>query len=146
MQCPKCRYSNTQVLDTRDSVDGVRRRRECPECKHRFTTYERGEPLVVTVCKKDGRKEKFSADKIRKGVQVSCKNRPITEEQIDQLVEHIERTVSLSQEDIISSRDIGKLVEQQLRSIDHVAYLRFTSVCEEFASPSDFTQAVKSLS
>ena len=144
--CPKCKNAETQVVDTRDSSDGIRRRRECLSCKQRFTTYERGEPLTVTVVKKDGNRERFNPDKIRKGVSIACKNRPVCPEDIDELVEHVEHAVSFAGLESITSQEIGKLVEKRLRELDEVAFLRFVSVYQSFTDVEQFSDVIKSLS
>jgi transcriptional repressor NrdR len=146
MLCPKCKHAETQVVDTRDSSDGIRRRRECLTCKHRFTTYERGEPVNIVVVKKDGNRERFNAEKIRKGVSIACKNRPVSPEDIDQLVEHIEHLVSFRGQDTVTSQEIGRFVEEKLRELDEVAYVRFVSVYQSFTDIEQFSDAIKSLS
>ena len=146
MLCPKCKHTETQVIDTRDSSEGIRRRRECLACKQRFTTYERGEPITVSVLKKDGNRERFHADKIRKGVSIACKNRPVCPEDIDQLVEEVEQAVSFSGQESITSQEIGKLVEEKLRQLDEVSFVRFVSVYQSFTDIEQFSDAIKSLS
>ena len=146
MLCPRCKSGTTQVIDSRDSVDGIRRRRECTGCKHRFTTYERCEPITLLVQKKNGTRERFSADKIRKGITISCKNRPVSEDAIETLVEQLEQTLSFSGQEVVTSREIGKLVEAALKQLDEIAYVRFVSVCESFDNVTQFTKTIKSLS
>jgi len=146
MVCPKCKHAETQVIDTRDSSEGIRRRRECLSCKQRFTTYERGEPVTVTVLKKDGNRERFNPEKIRKGVSIACKNRPVCPEDIDELVEHVEQAVSFSGQESITTLEIGKYVEEKLRQMDEVAYVRFVSVYQSFTDIEQFSDTIKSLS
>lgn len=146
MLCPKCKECSTQVIDTRDSSDGIRRRRECLSCKYRFTTYERSEPLQVTVIKKDGNRERFLPDKIRRGIQIACKNRPVSEGEIDRLVEQVEHAVTFAGQESIHSREIGKIVENLLKEVDEIAYVRFVSVCESFTDVNQFSSTIKSLS
>lgn len=146
MICPKCRDCGTQVVDTRDSTEGIRRRRECLTCKFRFTTYERIEPVLVAVIKKDGSKERFNPEKIRRGVSIACKNRPVTTEQVERLVEDVEHAVSSSGQDTISSQEVGKIVERFLRELDEVAYVRFVSVYHSFSDLEQFSDTIKSLS
>jgi transcriptional repressor NrdR len=146
MLCPKCKHTETQVIDTRDSSEGIRRRRECLACKHRFTTYERGEPITVTVLKKDGNRERFHAEKIRRGVSIACKNRPVCPEDIDQLVEEVEHDISFSGRESITSQEIGKIVEEKLCKLDGVACVRFVSVYQSFTDLEQFSDTIKSLS
>lgn len=145
MICPRCKGTETQVLDSRDCSEGVRRRRECLSCQYRFTTYERIELPNLTVIKKNGDKERFQGEKIRRGVTTACKNRPISEETIDDLIEEIERELALSGTDSVTSVRIGEMVQERLKSIDEVAYVRFASVCQSFDKASDFTSTVKDL-
>lgn len=145
MICPKCQKFDTQVIDTRDSNDGIRRRRECLECKYRFTTYERSESIHLIVIKKDSSREPFNPDKIRRGVQIACKNRPVTDLQIEALVEQIEHAVTFAGKDCISSNEIGKLVEAQLKELDEIAYIRFVSVYQSFSDVKQFSSTIKSL-
>lgn len=146
MNCPRCKSGTTQVIDSRDCADGIRRRRECTSCKHRFTTYERSEPLILTVQKKDATRERFNPEKIRKGIAIACKNRPIGEDVIDNLVEQVEHSLSFSGKEIITSQEIGKLVESLLKDLDEIAYVRFVSVYESFSDVNQFSKTIKSLS
>ena len=145
MICSKCKHSETQVIDSRDCPDGVRRRRECLQCKHRFTTYERTEFPVVIITKKSGDQERFDPEKIRKGVQLSCKNRPVTSIQIDALTQEVEQRVYLTGKEEVSSREIGVLVQELLHELDEVAYVRFTSVYQAFTSVREFTEEIHNI-
>lgn len=140
MDCPKCRKDNTSVIDSRD-VDGetVRRRRECLDCKYRFTTYERVEPIKISVIKRSGTVEPFEREKIRKGIAIASGGR-IKDESIDSIVDEVEQKVISSKASEVSSKKIGKLVISRLKKIDEVTYLRFTSVYKNFDDLSSFEQ------
>ena len=141
MICPRCRERDTQVTDSRDGPDSIRRRRECLSCKYRFTTYERTEAPQVTVIKKDGDRQRFDPEKIRAGVRISCKNRPVTSSQIDSLVDEVSEKACCKEE--ITSQDIGQLVQDRLQELDPVAYLRFTSVYQSFADVKEFEKEIQ---
>jgi len=143
MICPKCHDRETQVIDSRDGPDSVRRRRECLSCKYRFTTYERTETPQVTVIKKGGDRQRFDPEKVRAGVRTSCKNRPVTSSQIDTLVDEVSERACCKEE--ITSQEIGQLVQERLQELDPVAYLRFTSVYQEFANMSQFEAEIQSI-
>lgn len=145
MQCPKCNQRDTQVVDSREVHDGVRRRRECLQCKYRFTTYERTEPPQVVVIKKNGNRERFNPEKIRAGVLISCKNRPVTPVQVDHLVSEVAERVYQTGKDEITSREIGAFVRDLLRPIDEIAYIRFVSVYQAFNRIEQFTQTIDKL-
>ncbi len=138
MKCPFCGYPDTIVVDSRESSDGlsVRRRRECPKCKKRFTTYERIE-TNVTVIKKDGRRESFDREKLLNGIQRACEKRPVSREDIENLVNEIEMYLR-SKGPEVSSKEIGNIVMRKLKKLDKVAYIRFASVYKEFADIDDF--------
>lgn len=145
MICPKCQTTESQVLDSRDGPDSIRRRRECLECKHRFTTHERIEIPSVLVIKKSGDKERFEPEKIRRGVRTSCKNRPVTSAQIDTLVSEVARTIYLTGKEEIDSKEIGAIVQELLQELDPVAYLRFISVYQSFTDVCEFEQAIHNI-
>lgn len=145
MLCPQCKHRETQVVDSRDVHDGVRRRRECLSCKHRFTTYERTEPPQITVTKKSGSPERFNPEKIRRGILIACKNRPVSRVQIDELVETVERQVYETAKESISSEQIGDFVRDALRGVDEIAYVRFVSVYQAFSNLSQFSQTIDRL-
>ncbi len=144
MICPKC-SAETQVIDSRDSSDGVRRRRTCVGCKYRFTTYERVELPQITVVKRGGDVERFDDEKIRKGISISCKNRPISSATIDQLTDQVVGNVYDLGKDQVQTSQIGEFVQAVLRATDEVAYLRFTSVWQSFANISQFEQTITNL-
>ena len=146
MNCPKCKHGESQVVDSRDIQDGVRRRRECLSCHFRYTTYERTENPTVLVLKKDGSKQRFSADKVRRGVETACKNRPVTCLQIDAVVSEVEYRVYFSGKEEISSHEIGEFVRELLKELDDIAYIRFVSVYQAFSNIDQFTNTISTLS
>lgn len=145
MRCPNCAAEDTRVIDSRpaDANTAIRRRRSCPVCDHRFTTYER--PMAVTVVRKrNGRLEAFSAEKLRRGVAAAVVGRPFGSEVVDDLVEAVEFEAMTGSGPIESSR-IGEMVLERLRAVDEVAYLRFASVYKEFQAGSDFERELARL-
>lgn len=144
MRCPLCTTNDTRVVDSRQVEEGsaVRRRRACPRCGHRFTTFERA--TAVIVIKRDGRRQAFDATKVRMGVEITLADRPVPQDAVDDLVATVERAAYTSQGSIHAD-DIGKIVLDGLRDIDEVGYLRFASVYKEFQHASDFEREVASL-
>ena len=140
MKCPFCASLDTQVKDSRPSEDGtaVRRRRVCPDCGARFTTFERVQLRELTVLKRSGRRVPFDREKLRRSIAVAVRKRPVDEESIDKLVSEIVRQLESQGESEIGSETIGQLVMQRLRDIDTVAYVRFASVYQNFRDPKDF--------
>ena len=140
MKCPFCASLDTQVKDSRPSEDGtaVRRRRVCPDCGARFTTFERVQLRELTVLKRSGRRVPFDREKLRRSIAVAVRKRPVDEESIDKLVSEIVRQLESQGESEIGSETIGQLVLQRLRDIDTVAYVRFASVYQNFRDPKDF--------
>lgn len=145
MLCPSCRVDNDRVIDSRTSQDGfaIRRRRECLNCKRRFTTYERIEEPLVKVIKKDGTRVPFERDKIKRGLEKACWKRPIGDEQIEQMITAIEEEIAQRFELEVESHDLGELAMQQLRKLDQVAYVRFASVYREFQDVRDFVDELR---
>ena len=145
MRCPYCTADETKVTDKRDAGSMARRRRECLKCGKRFTTYERVE-LDLNVIKKDGRREKFSRDKLFDGLIKSLEKRPFTGEEIDKLVDDIVANVYrvAKDKDIKSSR-IGDMVMNKLKRVDKVAYIRFAAVYRDFADIDEFREEIKKL-
>ncbi|MBI5347634.1 MAG: transcriptional repressor NrdR [Candidatus Aenigmarchaeota archaeon] len=141
MKCIYC-SAETQVLDSRDSEHAIRRRRECTACGKRFTTYERAETDLLVI-KKDGRREKYDSEKLKKGVLKACEKRPISLEEIEKMLDAIENEIREEKE--IKSSKIGKLVMRRLKSMDKVAYIRFASVYHEFADIDEFEDELKKL-
>ena len=132
MKCPYCGASESRVIDTREVGDSIRRRRECQVCKQRFTTYERVAKVTLLVVKRDGRREPFDRQKIFEGIRKACAKRPISTEQIEQMVSDIETKLYGLGKSEISSQDIGEMVIEKLRDLDAVAYVRFASVYRSF--------------
>lgn len=147
MRCPYCLSQETSVLESRDSEDGevTRRRRECTKCGKRFTTYERVEVIDLKVVKKDGSKEEFNREKIRRGIQLACEKREVSEEEIEKIIEDIELRLLNRKSTEVSSSDIGRMILTRLRKLDKVAYLRFASVFLEFASVNEFRKEIQEL-
>ena len=147
MKCPYCSHAENQVIDKRETEDEIvtRRRRECLNCQKRFTTYERIEALDLMVLKRDGRKEPFSMEKLKAGILKSCEKRPITEEQVDQIVESIETNFRKRRTTEIKSTIIGELVIKKLRALDEMAYIRFVSVYRNFDDLDSFKKELKVL-
>lgn len=145
MICPYCTHAETKVTDKRDGQGITRRRRECLKCGKRFTTYERIE-LDLNVLKKDGKREKFDIDKVRKGVEKSLEKRPVTSEQIEELLQLIEAKIrNVAKDKDISTSKVGEVIMTQLKKVDKVAYIRFASVYREFADLDDFKEEIKKL-
>ncbi len=145
MRCPFCGIDNDRVLDTRSVPDGyvVRRRRECTNCKRRFTTNEQLEPLDIKVVKKNGVRDKFDTGKLRRGLAKACWKRPISDDQIDGVVARIQVALTSEMEPEISSTRLGNLIMDELRELDQVAYVRFASVYREFTDARDFVEEVR---
>ena len=146
MVCPYCEHCDTRVVDKRESdAYSTRRRRECLECRQRFTTYERVDPVEMVVVKQGGRKETFSPDKLRRGLALALAKRPVTAEQVEQTVVEIEAELRAAKMREIPAEMIGKLVLEKLKRLDHVAYIRFTSVYRDFTDVRSFEDEVKEL-
>ncbi|MEI6731340.1 MAG: transcriptional regulator NrdR [archaeon] len=142
MLCPYCGSEETKVTDKRDSKNETRRRRECLDCKKRFTTYERVEPIEIYVIKKDGRRELFSREKLRAGFIRACEKRPVSHEQIDSSIAVIEEKLKQQGKEV-ESKYVGELVMKALKKLDSVAYIRFASVYRDFKDVSDFKKELK---
>ncbi|MEK9155942.1 MAG: transcriptional regulator NrdR [Patescibacteria group bacterium] len=138
MLCPACKKSDSRVLDSRDEESFVRRRRECLVCHFRFTTYERVEPLKLQVIKRGGSLEDYSREKLARGIYLALEKRPFSKDQIEGIVDDIERTILILNIKRIPTRQIGDLVIDKLKSADEVAYLRFLSVYKSFGSAKKF--------
>jgi len=147
MKCPFCAEIDNKVIDSRLSKDGnvIRRRRECIICSRRFTTYEHIEEIPVMIVKKDGRREVFSREKLRSGLQKACQKRDISVNVIDEFLDELERDLREAGEKEISSNKIGEKVMVKLHEIDDVAYVRFASVYREFKDVNDFVSELKNL-
>ncbi len=146
MRCPYCFWSQTQVLDSRESdSQTIRRRRECEKCTKRFTTYERMELLDLTILKRDKRRELFSRDKVLKGMMRACEKRPVRTEELQKAVDRIESALRTMDKTEIPASKIGSLVMEELKRLDDVAYIRFASVYRKFADVGDFASEIAKL-
>jgi transcriptional repressor NrdR len=142
MRCPYCGSEDTQVKDSRPAEEGaaIRRRRSCPSCGNRFTTFERVQLRELTVVKTDGRRVPFDRDKLARSIRVALRKRPIDEDRIERIVNGIQRRLETEAESEVSSRQIGEIVMDTLREVDQVAYVRFASVYKNFGEAKDFRQ------
>lgn len=148
MKCPFCGKTNSQVLESRtvEEGDSIRRRRECANCNKRFTTFEKVKGSVLWVTKKDGRREPFDKEKIKHGIVRAIQKRPVTVDTPDMIADDVERECLRSENQEISSQDIGRAVLKRLKKIDKVAWLRFASVYMEFTDLDDFEKLIESKS
>ena len=144
MKCPFCGFLDSQVKDPRLTEDGacIRRRRECPECGSRFTTFERVQLRELVVVKKNGDKERFDREKLELSLQLAVRKRPVAPERVEKIVSSIQRRLESSGETEISSRVIGEYAMEALAALDNVAYVRFASVYKDFCEVSDFEEFV----
>lgn len=147
MNCPDCNHENTSIVDTRSTEGGeaVRRRRECPECQFRFTTYERKDWQQLRVKKADGSTELYDTQKVRRGIELAVEKRPVSSGQIDEIVSQVTDTIESKDESLVDSNVIGRVVAKQLREIDQVAFIRFASVYEDYSDAEDFMSAANGL-
>ena len=148
MRCPYCGNPDTQVKDSRPSEDNtaIRRRRVCPDCGGRFTTFERVQLRELTVVKRSGRREPFDRDKLMRSVQVALRKRSVDPDRVERLINGIVRRLESSGESDIPSERIGQMVMEGLRSLDEVAYVRFASVYRNFRDTEDFKAVLGELS
>jgi transcriptional repressor NrdR len=147
MKCPYCGSKDTEVVETRDSEDleTIRRRRECVSCGKRFTTYERIENINLIVIKKDGKREQFDRDKLKRGIIRSCEKTKVSVDDIEKIVTEIERELRGADSVEVESKRIGQMVATKLKTMDKVAYIRFSSVFKRFVDVEDFEKEVKRL-
>jgi len=147
MKCPYCHSGETKVVDKRETGDSfiTRRRRECLSCEKRFTTYERVEAPSIMVVKKDGKREQFDREKIRKGILFSCQKRAVSSDQIDKIVQFVENSLREMDGVEVASSKLGDLVMKKLKQLDKVAYIRFASVYKEFADLDEFKKELAKL-
>ncbi len=147
MKCPYCGKLNSRVIDSRLSRTEleIRRRRECQECFRRFTTFEKVEDVPVMIIKKDGRRETFVRNKVLTGIRKACEKRTITIDQMEAVVDDIERDLRDNNEKEVPSRDLGEKIMARLHAMDDVAYVRFASVYREFNDVDDFINELKRL-
>jgi len=144
MLCPYCLNKESKVIDKRDSEGKTKRRRECLKCKKRFNTLEVVERSEIKVVKKDGRRENFDCDKIRRGIEKACEKRPVSSKDIDKMIANIEKRLMRSGKEI-KANFIGDLVSRELKKIDKVSYIRFASVYKDFTELDDFKKEIKEL-
>lgn len=144
MKCPYCGALDSQVLESRAADDGLRRRRKCVKCKKRFTTYEKPQKTVLWVVKKDGRREPFDRQKVKEGILRAIHKRNVSLEQVEDLVDRVEREILKKEKQEILGKVIGTTILRKLKKIDRVAWLRFASVYLEFEDLSDFEKAIES--
>ena len=146
MNCPSCGSPDSKVIDSRPSdARSIRRRRECQQCQKRFTTYEMIEAVPISVIKKDETLEIFDPNKIIAGVRRACYKRPVTEEQIAQMVSEIENELTNALRDTVTSAEVGNMVMDKLRVIDEVSYVRFASVYREFKDIETFMEELRAM-
>lgn len=147
MKCMYCGCLDSKVIDSRAAEDGsnIRRRRECVNCGRRFTTYETVEIMPVFVVKNGGARQAFDPEKIRRGVIRACEKRPVSAAAIDKLVDDIQKKISNSLVQEISSREIGEMVCEGLKEIDEVSYIRFASVYRSFTDTASFMQELEKM-
>ncbi len=147
MRCPFCGYQDTRVIESRTLQDGfvVRRRRECPRCGSRFTTYERYELGPTWVVKRDGRREKFSREKILKGIMKACEKRPVSYDEMERIVDRVVSYLQKNAGKEVESVFIGKIVMEELKKVDQVAYVRFASVYKDFREIDQFLDIINEL-
>ena len=147
MKCPFCSYRDSRVIDSRAVEDGtsIRRRRECPDCGRRFTTYEKYEETPLVVSKKDGRRELFDAKKLLGGLLKAFEKRPVPYEKVQEIADSVERELRMNGESEVESSRIGELVMQHLEETDQIAYVRFASVYRQFTDVNTFIKEIEKL-
>lgn len=147
MKCPYCFSQQTSVIDSREAEDQtcIRRRRKCDECDKRFTTYERVEGIDLKVVKKDGTKEEFSREKLKRGLVKATWKRPVSMSDIDELIDEVERLLRMKKSSEVKSWEIGNLVISRLRKLDKLSYLLFASVYRDFNSLEAFSEELAKL-
>ena len=147
MRCPFCGARDSRVIDSRElgSGDSIRRRRECPTCGRRFTTYERVEPAGLMVIKRDGRREEFDSRKLREKLRLALTKRPVSQDEVDRIVATVERELLAMGTTEVPSTLIGEIVLRELKELDEVAYIRFASVYRRFADLEDLRREMDAL-
>ena len=147
MKCPFCGHEEDKVVDSRAAQDGraVRRRRECLNCKERFTTYEYIENVTLTVIKSDDRREPFDRQKLIHGIKLACNKRPVSAKKVEAIVDEIEARMQELSKSEVTSKFIGEMVMEKLKEIDEVAYVRFASVYRKFQDKAEFFEELKKL-
>lgn len=147
MRCPFCRHDDTQVIDSREAEDGaaIRRRRKCPSCDKRFTTYERVELAMPVVVKKDGSRAEYDRAKVRASMQLAIRKRPVSAEAMDAAIARIEYKLLAGAEREVMSQRIGELVMRELKRLDKIAYIRFASVYRSFEDIAEFRDVLEEI-
>lgn len=147
MRCPFCSHEDTLVAETRESDEGdvIRRRRRCPSCDKRFTTYERAELAMPAVVKKDGSRSEFDLGKIRASMMLALRKRPVSIDQINAALGRIEEKLLASAANEVASAKIGEMVMRELKKLDKVAYVRFASVYRSFEGVDEFSRLIKEI-
>jgi transcriptional repressor NrdR len=146
LQCPYCNYKESKVIDSRHTdIESIRRRRECESCKKRFTTYEKIELIPIMVVKKDNSRESFDRNKIKNGILKSSEKRPVSMEQIEDIIMYIENDINRKGISEIQSDTIGEMVMDKLKDVDEVAYVRFASVYRQFKDINTFVTELKTI-
>ena len=147
MKCPFCGHLHDKVVDSRESKEGdaIRRRRQCLECRRRFTSYERIDEIPYMVVKKDGRRERFDRQKVLAGVLKACEKRPVSMIQLETIADKAETMVQESSEREVSTTSLGELIMNELKNLDKVAYVRFASVYLDFKDVQEFMSELKDL-
>jgi transcriptional repressor NrdR len=147
MNCPLCNNDNTKVNDSRVTQDGlsIRRRRECVQCEHRFSTLEEAEILDLTLLKRDGRRESYDKDKLTRGLERALEKREYSREDFHSLVQRIERDIQKLKKDEVTTEQIGQIVMDNLKNFDQVAYIRFASVYRAFSDVNSFAKELQRL-
>jgi len=147
MKCPYCSFDEDKVIDSRPTDEGatIRRRRECLSCHKRYTTYEKVENMPIMVIKKDGSRQPYDRDKVRKGILRACEKRSVSINQIEKILDAIEGQINNSLEREVTSEFIGELVMEKLKELDEVAYVRFASVYRQFKDINTFMDELNKL-
>jgi transcriptional repressor NrdR len=147
VRCPYCDSEEDKVVDSRTADEGraIRRRRECLACSRRYTTFERAEEVPVFVAKRNGVEEPFEREKVIEGIRRACKNRPVTQSEIESIADDVEESMRSTGRRPVSSAGIGMEVLERLRDLDEVAYLRFASVYKDFQELDDFEREMGQL-
>lgn len=145
MRCPHCGHDESRVLDTRDSDQGIRRRRQCLRCENRYSTVEKAQAATLMVSKRGGSVEEFDRQKLLNGIRLACTRRPMPAGTVDKVVDDIEEDLLRRGRSEVTSTLVGELAMDRLRQLDRVAYIRFASVHRDFADEDDFRRAVEGL-
>lgn len=147
MECPKCGFNNTRVIDSRSSDEGesIRRRRKCDHCHFRFTTYERHQIQLPMIVKNDGRRETFNREKVLKGLKKACQKRPVSLDQLNQLIDQVETTLieKAKRNNEILAHEVGEAVMNELRELDSVSFVRFASFYWDYQNVQDFVKTLQ---